>query len=198
MEIYYATTNAAKATSLQRACDGYGITVKQVPLEIPESRSNDVQIIAGEKVKWAFEHLHAPVVALDAGFYIHSLNGFPRAFVNFALETIDLDGLLTLVNGKPRHCEFRECLAYIDESRPEPNYFLSLVPGRLAEQQRGAMQPHLWSRLGLIFIPDGSTKTLAEMQPEEYLQWRTQYREKSSGAKAFARWFANQNTSKVK
>jgi inosine/xanthosine triphosphate pyrophosphatase family protein len=66
----------------------YGIKVVQVPLDIPEPRSDDVEEIAKEKVRYAFNEIGKPCVALDAGFYIGSLNGFPKAFVNFALSTM--------------------------------------------------------------------------------------------------------------
>jgi non-canonical purine NTP pyrophosphatase (RdgB/HAM1 family) len=175
--------------SLQRDLDRYDIRVLQVPMDIPEPRSSDVQEIAREKVLFAYKKLESPVVALDAGFYIYSLNGFPRAFVNFALETIDLDGILRLVDGKDRNCEFRECLAYVDNSLKEPKYFVSHVRGVLSDEIKGEMQEHLWSKLGLIFIPEGSQKTLAEMSYEEYLEWRKIFREKESPSRLFSEWF---------
>ena len=188
MEIYYATTNQGKIQSLRRRFTESDVTVTQVPIDIPEPRSNDVQKIARAKVVFAYRQLRKPVVALDAGFYIPVLNGFPRAFVNFALETVGLDGILRLVEGKDRSCEFRECLAYLDDSLSEPKYFIAHIKGTLSLEQKGVMQPHHWSKLALIFIPEGKKKTLGEMNHDEYAGWSQNAKEKESSAQQFAEW----------
>ena len=108
MIIYYATTNKGKVNSLQRDLESIDFTIEQVDMEIPEPRSSDVKEIAHDKVLYAFERIQKPVVALDAGFYIESLNGFPKAFVNFALETIGNEGLLKLVEEKDRNLPYLE------------------------------------------------------------------------------------------
>lgn len=47
--------------------------------------------------------------------FIHELNGFPRAYVNHALDTIGIEGILKLMKGVAnRYCEFRSCLAFYD------------------------------------------------------------------------------------
>ncbi|MFH1290005.1 MAG: non-canonical purine NTP pyrophosphatase, partial [Nanoarchaeota archaeon] len=94
MEIACATTNKGKVHSANKDLAQFGITIVQAPIEIPEPRSSDVTEIAIAKVVYAYRELNRSVITLDAGFYIPSLNGFPRAFVNFALETIGLEGIL--------------------------------------------------------------------------------------------------------
>lgn len=187
MDIYYATTNRGKLESLQRRLDGCGVVVVQAPMDIPEPRAEDVRDIAVAKVQYAYERLQKPVVALDAGFYIPSLNGFPKAYVNFVLETIGLEGILGLVEEKQRDCEFRECLAYM-ESPSEPVCFPASIKGVLADKPRGALQPHLWSKLGLIFIPCGHDKTLAELTHSEYVHWSHDSKDKESASRQFATW----------
>ncbi len=189
MTLYYATTNKGKIASLQRHLAPHAVTVEQVPIDIPEPRSDDVQQIVREKVIYAYAMLRKPVVALDAGFYIPSLNGFPRAFVNFALDTVGLDGILKLVEGKDRACEFRECLAYMGDSTQEPVYFVGKVHGTIAQQPRGTLQPHHWSKLATIFQPQGSDRTLAEWSFDEYKAWRLTS-EESSSSHLFAVWYA--------
>ena len=54
---------------------------------------------------------------MDCGFWIDELDGFPKAFVNFALDTIGIQGILKLMEGKEnRDCRFTECLSYYDGS----------------------------------------------------------------------------------
>ncbi len=189
MKLHYATTNAQKVLTLQQDLAKYHLEIVQVPLNLPEPRSSDVQEIAREKIIFAYQHIKQPVVSLDAGFYIHALGGFPRAYVNFALETIGLDGLLKLVADKDRQCEFRECLAYLDKTLSGPQYFLGHFKGTLAHQPQGTIQPHHWSPLALLFIPAGETRTLAEMDYAQYCQWRLATAATTS-EKQFADWFS--------
>jgi XTP/dITP diphosphohydrolase len=190
MDIYFATTNLGKVQSLQRDLEKYDISVIQQPIDLVEPRSSDVQEIAQSKIQQAYAQIQKPTIVIDAGFYINGLNGFPRAFVNFVLETIGVEGILKLVEGKSRKCEFRECLAYMDDTLEEPKYFMRYVKGTLADTQRGLMQKHLWSILGLIFIPEGSEKTLAEMSYEEYVGWRTISRETDSFGQQLYEWIS--------
>jgi XTP/dITP diphosphohydrolase len=150
----------------------YRIKVLQVPMEIPEPRSDEVKEIAREKALFAFKAIRKPCIALDAGFYIGSLNGFPKAFVNFALGTVGVEGMMRLLAGKPRDCEFRQCIAYIDGSLKEPKYFESHVRGSMARSKRGVLKSFNWSKLSLVFIPEGERKTLAQMSEKEYYSWR--------------------------
>ncbi len=188
-QIYFATTNRGKVNSVSNALTKYGVEVVHCPLELPEPRSDDLKKIAKEKVLFAYEKIGKPCIALDSGFYVHSLNGFPKAFVNFALETIGIDGILRLVDGKPRNCEFRNCLAYLDETLSEPAYFESNVEGLLSDFPRGEMRDYYWGKLFLVFIPKDANKTFAEMTFEEYQEWRNQ-RYKDSFATNFAEWIS--------
>ena len=95
--------------------------------ELDEPRSDDIKEIATAKVKQAYEIVKRPCIALDTDFRIDELNGFPRAFVNFSLETIGVQGILKLMeNKKNRKCAFNECLAYHDGK--EIHYFYGKHP----------------------------------------------------------------------
>jgi len=189
-QIYFATTNKGKVNSVSNALSKYGIEVVHYPLELPEPRSDNLREIAKQKVLFTYEKIGKPCVALDSGFYVHSLNGFPKAFVNFALETIGIEGILKLVDGKPRDCEFRNYLAYLDETLSEPAYFESNVDGLLSDFPRGEMRDYYWSKLFLVFVPRSANKTLAEMTFDEYQEWRNQ-RYKDSFATKFAEWISH-------
>jgi len=186
--IHFATKNQGKFISVSNDLAKYKIKVIQVPLNLPEPRSDDLQLIAKEKARLAYEKIKKPCIALDAGFYIHSLKGFPKAFVNLVLETIGIEGILKLVGGMPKECEFRHCLAYYD-GNSEPVCFESRVEGTLAENIRGEKKDYHLSKLSQIFIPRGAKKTLAEMSAAEYQAWREK-RRANSHATRFAEWIA--------
>lgn len=189
MKLHYATTNPGKFHSLQKDFQNTPIELIQVPLDLPEPRSADVQEIAHAKIVAAYKQIQQPVVVLDAGFYIFSLNGFPKAYVNFALETIGIKGILKLAAGKVRHCEFRECFAYLAPGLNEPHYFFRRYPGTLATAPSGQMAKHLWSPLSLIFIPEESTKTLGAMTKAEYAAWEEIVKQKQKTDEQFDEWF---------
>jgi XTP/dITP diphosphohydrolase len=191
-QIYFATKNKGKVNYLTNSLKSYNIEVIHIPMELPEPRSDDLREIAKEKVLFAFEKIKKPCVAIDAGFYVHSLNGFPKAFVNFTLETIGVEGILNLVREKPRTCEFRNCLAYLDKNGAEPIYFESIAKGNLSEKPQGKMddkRDYSWSDIWLVFIPEGENRTLAEMNFNEYQEWKTK-RHADSFATNFAEWFS--------
>ena len=62
-----------------------------------EPRSEDLEEIAKAKVIQAYEKVGHPCIAMDSGFYIEALGGFPKTFVNFALSTIGINGILKLM-----------------------------------------------------------------------------------------------------
>lgn len=172
MELYYATTNPGKFESMQRDAKKYLITLIQFDKELPESDRDDVEAIAKQKVLTAYEYLKKPVVALDAGLYIYSLNGWPGALVHRELKNIKVEGFIEKMQGKSRECEFRECAAYLDSSLDEPKLFIDAVKGRLIPEKKGFEERCKWSKLDLMFIPESSSKTLAEMTLEEREEWR--------------------------
>jgi len=188
MEIHFATTNPGKLNSLRRDLGKYGIKVVQDPTELIEPRSSDVKEIAESKIKQAYCRILAPTIVVDAGFYIDSLNGFPRAFPNFALDTIGIEGILKLLEGKDRKCEFRECLAYLDDKQWMPQFFFTYDHGTVADRPRGRKKSYHWSELSTIFIPNGSEKTHAEMSKKEYMAFRKLSKEKTSLGQQLYDW----------
>lgn len=183
--LWYATTNRGKVLSLQRRLHPHGFSVEARPLSISEPRLRSVVDLALYKAMFAFEEIGEPVVTLDAGFFIHPLGGFPGTFVHSALHNLRLEGLLKLVDGTDRRCEFRHALAYRDE-HDRPVVFAETIPGVIAPQPRGEMSPMHWSPLALIFIPDGQDITLAEMSETDYAKWRAQ---RADGGKDYAHLF---------
>ena len=112
-EIVFVTHNKGKAKSAEKYFKNMKISTYEY--ELDEPRSDDIQEIATAKVKQAYEVVKKPCMAMDADFRIDELNGFPRAFVNFSLETLGIKGFLKLMEDKEnRKCSFNECLAYYD------------------------------------------------------------------------------------
>ena len=107
-EIIFVTHNTGKIKSAEKYFKN--LKFNTFNYELDEPRSDDIKEIATAKVKQAYEIVKRPCIALDTDFRIDELNGFPRAFVNFSLETVGIQGILKLMEDKSnRKCAFNEC-----------------------------------------------------------------------------------------
>ncbi|MCF6137822.1 non-canonical purine NTP pyrophosphatase [Pseudalkalibacillus berkeleyi] len=148
--------------------------------------SDDIKEIAKQKVLQAYAIVKRPCIALDSGFFISELNGFPRAYVNHMLETIGIDGVLKLlINVENRFSEFRSCLAFYDGEIMK--FFESSSPGMISDEMRGTENDKKWSDLWYIFIPKNYDKTLAEFNDKDFTEYRDQ-KEDSCMIK-FGEWY---------
>ena len=182
-EIVFVTHNKGKAKSAEKYFKN--LKISTYDFELDEPRSDDLKEIATAKVKQAYKVVGKPCMALDSGFFIDELNGFPRAFVNFSLDTIGIDGMLRLMDGKEnRKCNFGECLAFYDGK--DIYYFYGNSPGNLADKKQGLDRQEKWSDLWYVFKPQGFEKTLAEMSEEE-----RENRRKTDGSYSALEMFAN-------
>ena len=112
-EIVFVTHNKGKIASAKRNLKDINFSIFEY--ELDEPRSDDIEYISKAKVMEAYKLVKKPCISLDCGFWIDELQGFPKAFVNFALETIGIKGILKLMEGKEnRDCRFTECLSYFD------------------------------------------------------------------------------------
>lgn len=188
-EIIFVTHNQGKVKSAEKYFKN--IKLSTINFELDEPRSDDIQEIAKAKVCQAYEMVKKPCIALDTDFRIDELNGFPRAFVNFSLETIGIKGILKLMENKNnRSCAFNECLAYHDGKNI--HYFFGKHPGNLSNKIRGEDRREKWSDLWYIFEPQGFDKTLAEMSTEER-ENRKETDGSYSAMEKFAEWYQENN-----
>jgi XTP/dITP diphosphohydrolase len=187
-KISFATTNEGKIKYFNRILSEYGIEIVPSRVEMPEPRSYDVGEIAEAKVKYASAIIKDECIALDSGFFIYALNGFPRTFVNFALDSVGINGFLKLMEGKKdRRCAFKSCLAYIDKEGSVKKFY-SEAEGTVAIAATDHKPDYAWSDLYRIFIPKNKEKTLSEMSKEEYEEWSGSL---DSCEHSFAAWFMN-------
>ena len=187
-EIVFVTHNKGKIASAKKALKEVNFKVFEYDLEEP--RSDDIKYISKIKVEEAYKLVNKPCISMDSGFFIEELNGFPRAFVNYALDTIGIKGILKLMENKEnRKCYFGECLSYYDGK--ELHQFMGKHEGNLAKEILGNNEEEKWSDLWYIYKPYGYDKTLAQMTKEER---DGRKREKSIDSfSEFAKWYLENN-----
>ncbi len=183
-EIIFVTHNKGKIISAKKRLKDVNFKIYEYELEEP--RSDDIKYISKYKVMQAYKIVKNPCISLDCGFWIDALGGFPKAFVNFVLETIEIKGILKLMEEeKNRSCKFTECLSYYDGK--ELHQFMGKHEGKLSNHILGNDTDKKWSDLWYLFIPYGYDKTLAQMTEEE-----RENRKKYKSAEAmeeFTKWY---------
>lgn len=172
MKIYFVTGNTGKVISARDELSEFGIQVEQKEIDIPEPRTYDIKEIAREKAMLAYAKVGKPLIVLDSGFYLNAWKDYPGPFTNHAIRGLGIRGILKLVDGEDRGCMFRNVAAYMDETHAEPVFFENSIRGIVSDQPRGEPRERQWSPLHTIFIPGEFEKTLAEMNEEEYGEYR--------------------------
>lgn len=187
-EIVFVTHNRGKIASAQRLLKN--VNVRIFDYELDEPRGDDIDFISRRKVEQAYALVKKPCLSLDTGFFIDALNGFPRAYVNYALDTIGLEGILKLMEGKTdRACRFTECLSYHDGETI--HQFHGRHDGTLSTQILGKDSPVKWSDLWYIFCPGDHTRTLAQLTDAEREHYNAT--QAVNSMHVFAEWYAAQH-----
>ena len=183
-EVVFVTHNKGKIASAKKHLKD--VNFKVFEYELDEPRSDDIKYISKQKVMEAYKLVNKPCISLDCGFWIDELDGFPKAFVNFALDTIGIQGILKLMEGKKnRDCRFTECLSYYDGK--ELHQFMGKHEGELANKVLGNDTDKKWPDLWYIYKPYGYDKTLAQMTDEERAN-RKKY-QSVDAMNEFAKWY---------
>ncbi|MFZ1898186.1 RdgB/HAM1 family non-canonical purine NTP pyrophosphatase [Methanoregula sp.] len=178
-DLTIVTSNVHKAREVA-AFFGGSVDVRHVALDIPEIRSDDIEEIAREKARYAYDHLHVPLIVDDTAFSIDTLNGFPGPYAAYVLSSIGNMGILRLMEGTlDRNARFTTAIAFADDSGVV--VFSGTISGRIITAPRGT------SGFGYdpIFEVDG--QTLAEIPLEE----KSAISHRARALTAFRDWFMN-------
>ena len=156
--LLFATTNKNKVQELQ-AILGAGVT--GVSLELLEIQSVDIRDVIEAKARHAFEIAKAPVLVEDTSLSFEAWNGLPGALVKWFLETVGCDGLCRMLGDADRRGAMASTLLGFFDGE-NFHSFSGELPGAIARKPLGD-NGFGWDA---IFIPDGSSRTLAELAPE--------------------------------
>jgi XTP/dITP diphosphohydrolase len=161
-KLVLVTQNPHKLKELTPLFKKYKVEFDTTSLEKHEIRSESIEEIAQLAAKVAYETLQQPVVVDDTGFFVDSLNGFPGSYAGIILNFIGFEGILRLMTDKnERASVFKTAVGYFDGETLES--FVGTMSGSVARESAGV------GGFGYdpIFIPDGFTKTYAELTFDE-------------------------------
>lgn len=166
-KLIYLTTNPHKVNEANHFFNekyGFGVEIMNPDFEIIEIQAKTCAEVAAFSAKYAADKLKKAVLKSDAGLYVDALGGLPGPYNAYFDKQIGVKKFLEMLkNEKNRRARIEHCFAYCEPGK-EPVVFSGGGTGRIAMEPRG--------RLGrwhsFFYIPDGETKTLSELQEEDY------------------------------
>ena len=181
-EVFFASSNEHKFEEAQRILSTLGVNIKLFKTTLEEIQSNSLNEIAKRKVIDAFTKIQKPVIIEDDGLFINSLNGFPGPYSSYAYDTIGNKGIIQLLeNTELRDAKFVAIIAYCN-GIDEVKLFESSIPGKISKEiEKGG-----WG-YDPIFIPDGESKTFANVSDKDKFSHR------SASLKKFSDWFMHKH-----
>lgn len=140
-----------------------GAKINLHKLDLDEIQSLSAEKVTEHKVRQAYEILKVPVIVDDTSFNIVGMNGFPGPLIKFMMEAMGDEEICSLVS----KLDSQEAVGSVQIGffdGEEFRVFKGEVTGTISDTPRGE-GGFGWDR---FFIPDGYTKTRAEMGEEEY------------------------------
>lgn len=161
--IYFVTSNKGKVMEAKEKLSVINIEVVQRNLGYPEIQADTLEEVARFGVEDVQKRFNRSFILEDAGLFIDALNGFPGVYSSYVFRTIGCKGVLKLLeNIDERKAVFRSVIAYKEPDK-SPMFFVGECRGRIFTKELGnhgfGFDP--------IFIPDGETKTFAQMDVKE-------------------------------
>jgi len=177
-ELLFVSSNENKFSEVSNILSKFGITVEFFKAELEEIQSDSLSVIATKKAKDAFAKCKSAIVIEDDGFFLQSQKGFPGPYSSYIFKTIGNAGILRIIDSQ-REAKFVSIIAYCENGN-DVELFESTITGTISNEIRGDG----WG-YDPIFIPDGQTKTFAELENKNELSHRYE------SLKKFSSWFLN-------
>lgn len=170
MKIIFATNNAHKLSEVQAVLgpDFELVTPRSVGIteEIPEQQDT-IAGNASQKARYVHDRTGCDCFADDTGLEVETLGGAPGVHsARYATDGHDFAAnnrllLKNLEGAENRRARFRTVISLLLGG--EEHLFEGIVEGRIIDREAG----HEGFGYDPLFVPDGYTKTFAEMTTEE-------------------------------
>jgi len=184
---YFLTKNKGKFREAAAVAVNAGFRLRMLAATKIEVQSDSLREIASYAAQEAANRLEVPVVAEDAGLFVHTLRGFPGPYSSDVFERLGIRGILTLMSGvKQRGASFHSATAFCSPHQ-KPRCFLGTVTGRISRAPRGT------GGFGFdpIFVPRrGDGRTFAQMSVEE----KNRISHRAASFRRLFRWLQTRQT----
>ncbi len=164
-DFVFVTGNQDKITMLEKFL---GTTIKTHELDLAEIQSLDIYEVAEQKARDAYKILKKPVLIDDVSLEIHALKGLPGPFVKFFLQSVGPAGICNMAGLKAdRSATARIVFGYFDGA--QYHCIDGVIEGSIAAKPKGDTTKLTQMGWNPIFIPNGQTKTIAQMDEDDLL-----------------------------
>lgn len=156
--LYFITSNQNKFAEVKAVLSH----IEQLDIELPEIQEIDAKEIIKAKLTEAFQHYSGEFIVEDTSLYFECLNGLPGPLIKWFLQTIGNDGLARIAEVLQNNKVIAKTIIGYARSPEDIYYFEGTAHGSI-------VSPRGETRFGWdpIFMPDGHTKTFAEMTSKE-------------------------------
>jgi non-canonical purine NTP pyrophosphatase (RdgB/HAM1 family) len=160
--LVFATSNPDKAREASRLL-GRELPAKAV--DVPEIQSLSFEEVARAKALAASAALGLPVIVEDSGLAMAAWGGFPGPFTKWiTMKSLGHDGLAQMLD--PFGDRRATAVAVVAIARPG-SYDVLVARGETSGKIAFASRGENGFGWDVIFVPDGETRTFAEMRDDE-------------------------------
>lgn len=166
-DFVFVTGNQRKADYLAKWLDR---PVEHVKYDLDELQSLDLREVVEHKVREAYKIAQKPVLVEDVALTIHAFGQLPGTLVKWFLTQVGPEGIIKMLEGfEDRSATASIMYGLYDGDQVQ--VFEGCTAGAIADRPRVSEHDGWHGALSWnsIFIPEGQTKTYAEMTDDEIL-----------------------------
>lgn len=160
--IHIVTSNIQKGAEAVAILREEGVDAAIIVDKKLEVQSTSLEEVALKAARIAYTKHKVPLAVDDSGLFIEALGGFPGVYSSYVYKTIGIKGVLKLLEGESNR---RACFKTVVAAIIPPLEVIEKgeVCGTISTEPRGS------EGFGFdpIFVPDGYSRTFAEMSLEE-------------------------------
>ncbi len=162
MTIQFITTNAGKFAEVSERLARANVKIVHMDRSYPEIQTDRLEKVLKYAATGLDDEVKGDYLIDDSGLFIEALGSFPGVYSAFVQKKIGNKGILKLMAGETYRAAFFETVFLLHQG-DEHEVFHGQCRGTIAEAERGkggfGYDP--------IFIPEGETRTFAEMSVKE-------------------------------
>jgi len=168
MKISFVTSNKNKfeEVSYWLAQMVPGIELEHVDLDVPEIQSLDVREVVIAKAQAIWKEIQRPFIVDDGGLYLTKFKNFPGTLSKYVYQGTGREGFWLLGKDDPR--AYFLCIILFYQGPDDYHLFEGKCLGKIIEPGN-VTAPSQFPLLSM-FVPDGMTKTLAELHNSPEVQ----------------------------
>ena len=158
MKIRFMSGNQNKIQEVHRILAPVGVEIVPVSRKIEELQTQDVDALVRDKLIKAFHEIGRPLFVEHTGLYLRGLNDLPAGLTQIFWDRLEAD-------------RFTDLVAALDDDKVTAKTVLGYCDGHKMHLFEGAIEgtvPRIPAgpkgfQWDCVFVPDGHTKTFAEM-----------------------------------